>query len=122
MHGRTHLDAPSIMQQTCPARTIKIKTGCGSIYVIIVRDPETSQQISVFANLGKAGGCAAAQTETTCRLATLAVEHGAGMLDVARTLKGISCSQPGSTCSSCSDAIAQAIEIDEEQETSEQAT
>lgn len=110
------LDASEVLMKECPSRTIKIRTGCGSIYVTVVRDSVTREQITVFANLGKAGGCAAAQTETTCRVCTLAVENGGKMLDVARTMKGIGCNNPTMSASSCSDAIAKAIQMDEDAE------
>lgn len=98
------------------SRTIKIQTGCGSMYVTVVRDPETREQKTIFVNLGKAGGCAAAQTETTARMVTLAVENGAKMTDVAEKLRGIMCHQALYHCKSCSDAIGQAIQKDEEEE------
>lgn len=110
------MEASDKLRVPCPSRTIRMKTGCGSMYVTVVRDPETREQITVFANLGKAGGCAAAQSETTCRVCTLAVDGGGSMLDVARTLKGISCNNALINVASCSDAIAKAIEIDEEEE------
>lgn len=112
------LDASEVLMKECPSRTIKIRTGCGSIYVTVVRDPVTREQITVFANLGKAGGCAAAQTETTCRVCALAVENGGKMLDVARTMRGISCNNAMMSASSCSDAIAKAIQMDDDAENS----
>lgn len=38
------------------------------------------------------------------------------MLDVARTLSGISCNNSTMTAASCSDAIARAIKMDQEAE------
>lgn len=105
----------------CPSRSFKIQTGCGSIYVVVVRHHESRRPISIFANLGKAGGCAAAQTETTCRLVTLALENDADIQVVAKNLRGISCNNALYNCSSCSDAIAQAIEMDNEQENIDEA-
>jgi ribonucleoside-diphosphate reductase alpha chain len=98
------------------SRTIKIQTGCGSMYVTVARDPETREQKTIFVNLGKAGGCAAAQTETTARMVTLAVENGMKMTDIAEKLRGITCHQSMFHCKSCSDAIGQAIQRDEEEE------
>ena len=59
-----------------PSRSHKYKTGCGSIYVVIARDPDDHQIRMVFANLGKAGGCSQAQTEAVCRMLTRSLRAG----------------------------------------------
>ncbi len=100
-----------------PARTPRVKTGCGWIYVIVVRDPETSDVSNVFIHAGKEGGCASAQGESACRLITRAIEAGDDIQGVADTLAGIHCNRPGYEngdilVGSCADAIAHAITMD----------
>ncbi|GAH11457.1 unnamed protein product, partial [marine sediment metagenome] len=46
--------------------TERVTTGCGYIYVTVNRDEQGI--FEVFSHLGKAGGCASAQLEATCRL------------------------------------------------------
>ena len=46
--------------------TERVTTGCGYIYVTVNSDEQGICE--VFSSLGKAGGCASAQLEATCRL------------------------------------------------------
>ncbi len=94
-------------------KTIKMQTGCGALYVTINEDTEGI--FEVFAQMGKAGGCAAAQNETTGRLISLALRSGIDIEPIIKQLKGIRCPYPawgkGGIVYSCSDAIAKALEI-----------
>jgi ribonucleoside-diphosphate reductase alpha chain len=92
--------------------TERIKTGCGNIYITINAD-ETGI-CEVFSHLGKAGGCATAQLESTCRLVSLALRSGIPVETVAKQLKGIRCPSiawdNGKSVLSCADAIATVLE------------
>lgn len=90
-----------------------MKTGCGNLYVTINED-EKGQLFEIFTHMGKAGGCAASQSEAIGRLVSLAFRSNIEPEEVVKQLKGISCHQPswcdGGRILSCSDAIAKAIE------------
>ena len=55
--------------------TERMETGCGKLFVIM-NDDELGPR-EVFANMGKAGGCAASSTEALGRLISLALKKGA---------------------------------------------
>lgn len=90
-----------------------MKTGCGNLYVTINED-EKGQFFEIFTHMGKAGGCAASQSEAIGRLVSLAFRSNIEPEEVVKQLKGISCHQPSwsdvGRILSCSDAIAKAIE------------
>jgi ribonucleoside-diphosphate reductase alpha chain len=90
-----------------------MKTGCGNLYITINED-EKGQLFEVFTHMGKAGGCAASQSEAIGRLVSLAFRSNIEPEEIIKQLKGISCHQPswsdGGRILSCSDAIAKAIE------------
>ncbi len=93
--------------------TRAMRTGCGKLYVTINRDEEGPFEL--FAQMGKAGGCAASQSEALARLVSLAFRCGIPAEQVIRQLKGISCHMPswepgGERILSCADAVAKAIE------------
>ncbi len=92
--------------------TERIRTGCGNIYITINAD-ETGI-CEVFSHLGKAGGCATAQLESSCRLVSLALRSGIPVDTVAKQLKGIRCPSiawdNGKSVLSCADAIATVLE------------
>jgi len=92
--------------------TERVTTGCGYIYVTVNSDERGICE--VFSTLGKAGGCASAQLEATCRLISLALRSGVDVASVVRQLRGIRCpsiaGEEGKSILSCADAIASVLE------------
>jgi ribonucleoside-diphosphate reductase alpha chain len=105
--------------------TERVNTGCGSLYVTVNSDD--TGICEVFSNLGKAGGCASAQLEATCRLISLALRSGVDVNNVIKQLRGIRCPsiawEGGKSVLSCADAIASVLErhVGGETETVEKA-
>jgi ribonucleoside-diphosphate reductase alpha chain len=94
--------------------TRSIMTGCGKMYVTINQDEE-GVPFELFNSIGKAGGCASAQSEAIGRLVSLALRSGVNPDVVVKQLKGISCHLPvwqnGQKILSCADAIGKALEM-----------
>jgi ribonucleoside-diphosphate reductase alpha chain len=90
----------------------KVTTGCGNMYVTVASDD--TGLFEVFASLGKAGGCATAQLEATCRLITLALRCGVEPAAIVKQIRGIRCPsiawEQGKSVLSCADAIAGVLE------------
>jgi ribonucleoside-diphosphate reductase alpha chain len=90
-----------------------MKTGCGNLYVTINEDEE-GHLFELFTSMGKAGGCAASQSEAIGRLVSLAFRSNVEPDEIIKQMKGISCHSPiwhdGGRILSCSDAIANALE------------
>jgi ribonucleoside-diphosphate reductase alpha chain len=94
--------------------TRAMKTGCGSVYVTVNEDEE-GNPLEVFNHMGKAGGCAASQSDAIGILVSLALTSNITPEEIIAHLKGISCHQhawsSGGKISSCADAIAKALEL-----------
>jgi len=92
--------------------TERVSTGCGYIYVTVNFDEQGIAE--VFATLGKAGGCAAAQLEAISRLISIALRSGVDLDSIVRHLHGIRCPsiawENGHAIISCADAIASVLQ------------
>ncbi len=94
--------------------TTFIQTGCGKMYVTINED-EDGNPFEIFAQIGKAGGCAGAYSEALARLISLCLRSGIAIDSILKHLRGISCPFPqllpgGERVYSCPDAIAKAVD------------
>ncbi|MCJ2556804.1 MAG: vitamin B12-dependent ribonucleotide reductase [Candidatus Thermoplasmatota archaeon] len=92
--------------------TIKMRTGCGTLYVTINEDEHGVCE--VFSQMGKSGGCAMSQSEAVARLISLALRSGVRVEPLIRQIKGIRCPSPlmgkGGIILSCPDAVGKALE------------
>ena len=104
---------PRARPEVVEGSTRVLTTGCGKLYITLNRDEQGPFEL--FAQMGKAGGCAASQAEALARLISLAFRSGVDPAPIVKQLKGISCHMPawekgGNKILSCADAIAKAIE------------
>jgi ribonucleoside-diphosphate reductase alpha chain len=92
--------------------TYQMQTGCGPLYVTVNED--TTGLFELFTTMGKAGGCAASQSEAIGRMVSLAWRSGLQARQVIKQLQGISCHSPSgfgeNKIMSCADAVAKAIQ------------
>jgi ribonucleoside-diphosphate reductase alpha chain len=92
--------------------TYQMQTGCGPLYVTINED--STGLFELFTTMGKAGGCAASQSEAIGRMVSLAWRSGLQAKQIIRQLQGISCHSPSgfgeNRVLSCADAVAKAIQ------------
>ena len=106
--------APRKRPDSLRGTTRRMYTGCGRIYVTINEDAE-GHFFELFTSMGKAGGCAASQSEALGRLISLALRSNISHEEIIKQMKGISCHQQvwgaGGKVLSCSDAIAKALEL-----------
>jgi len=104
--------APRERSKVTSGFTERVTTGCGYIYVTVNSDERGICE--VFSTLGKAGGCASAQLESTCRLISLALRSGVEVAKVVKQLRGIRCPsiawEGGKSVLSCADAMASVLE------------
>jgi ribonucleoside-diphosphate reductase alpha chain len=107
----TSAKVPRPRPELISGRTMRMETGCGNLYVTTNETDEGPFEL--FAQIGKAGGCAASQTEAIGRLVSLALRSGVDAGAVARQLKGVRCPYPswnrGQKVLSCADGIGQAL-------------
>lgn len=93
-------------------RTEKLKTGCGNLYITLNHDE--AGLFEIFTQMGKSGGCAAAQSEAIARLVSLALRANVNPESIIKNLRGLRCSHPawvnGGMVLSCPDAIGLAME------------
>ncbi len=91
--------------------TYRMQTGCGPLYVTINEDE--GGLFELFTTMGKAGGCAASQSEAIGRMVSLVWRSGVQPGQVIKQLLDISChSHAGfgeNKILSCADAVAKAI-------------
>ena len=92
--------------------TYQMQTGCGPLYVTVNED--SNGLFELFTTMGKAGGCAASQSEAIGRMVSLAWRSGLQARQVIKQLQGISCHSPSgfgeNKVLSCADAVAKAIQ------------
>jgi ribonucleoside-diphosphate reductase alpha chain len=92
--------------------THQMQTGCGPLYITINEDK--NGLFELFTTMGKAGGCAASQSEAIGRMVSLAWRSGVQARQVVKQLQGISCHCPSgfgdNRVLSCADAVAKAIQ------------
>jgi ribonucleoside-diphosphate reductase alpha chain len=92
--------------------TYQMQTGCGPLYITINED--SNGLFELFTTMGKAGGCAASQSEAIGRMVSLAWRSGVQARQVVKQLLGISCHCPAgfgdNKVLSCADAVAKAIQ------------
>ncbi len=92
--------------------TYQMQTGCGPLYITINED--SNGLFELFTTMGKAGGCAASQSEAIGRMVSLAWRSGIQARQVIKQLLGISCHSPSgfgdNRVLSCADAVAKAIQ------------
>ncbi|MCK5242384.1 TSCPD domain-containing protein [bacterium] len=110
--GPGHKLEPRDRPEVVSGITEKIKTGCGNYYITMNHDEKGL--FEVFTQMGKSGGCAAAQSEAIARLISLALRADVNPEAIIKNLRGLRCSSPawsaGGMVLSCPDAVGLAME------------
>jgi len=100
--------------QCLEGKTVKVRTGHGTLYVTVNWHPETGLPFEVFATLGKAGGCESAHLEALTRLISVVLQHGIHPTEVISQLRQVTCHPYGMggdiENTSPADAIAHVLE------------
>jgi len=103
---------PKERPQMLSGHTVKMQTGCGTLYVTINVDAD-GNLTELFASHGKAGVCSQAQCEAIGRLSSMSLRAGVDPQAVINQLRGITCHETAgmgpSKVLSCADGIAKAI-------------
>lgn len=81
---------PAERPEELPGVTRRVSTGHGNVFVTVNCD-DANRLFEVFARLGKAGGCDAAQHEAIGRLVSLALRSGIRPDKIIEQLRGITC-------------------------------
>ncbi|MDG6226012.1 MAG: vitamin B12-dependent ribonucleotide reductase [Candidatus Thermoplasmatota archaeon] len=117
---KTGMDTGTVRPRARPSIihgvTGRVETGCGALYVTINADK--LGPFEMFANLGKGGGCAAAQIEAIARMTSLSMRSGIDPWLIVKQLKAIRCPNPKQgpvgmgeeSILSCPDAMGKALE------------
>ncbi len=95
---------PSILEGSTYCKV----TGCGKIYITI--NNLHGKPFEVFLNMGKAGGCAAAQCRSIGGLISYSLRNGGNIDELIKVLKGIRCHQSSEETLSCPDAVAEVLQ------------
>ena len=103
------MDRPKVLA----GDTIKVKTGCGNLYITI--NVNGDGPIEIFASLGKAGGCSNVQNEALTRAISLGLKYGVPIKEFVDELKDLQCPNPSmwpeeDRILSCPDGIAKVLE------------
>jgi ribonucleoside-diphosphate reductase alpha chain len=102
---------PRPRPEVLTANVRTVQTGCGPMTVSVAKDKDSPLELQ--ARLGKAGGCASAQTEAISRLTTLLLSVGVDSRLIHEQLRGIRCPAPavdnGERVLSCADAISKVL-------------
>ena len=110
--------------QTTYGHTIRIKTGCGKLYITIA---EAEGYKEVFCKLGKSGGCATSFLDGIGRLITHALnDEKVTEETIIRSFSGNQCPSPqwngNVQVLSCVDAIAKVLKSNEKEKEDESET
>jgi len=111
----TNMLSPRPRVRQTKGHTTKYRMGCGTLFVTVNKDK--NGLCEVFADLGKAGGCAA-QTEAMCRAISIVLRSGVDARELIEQLRGIRClstiarrnTNKDISVISCADAIATAMD------------